>query len=121
MVREAVANEAQLALFRVLHNRVKWLGFRDLELCVGPARDLYDHVEDVAQLVRPEGDVMERRQDLASRFVGQVDAVLCERSNADAQLLREFTNALSRRTKRIWCANHSGRVLCCRHLGCCLG
>jgi hypothetical protein len=61
VVRETVANVAQATLFNVLLDRIEQLFFGYLHLCVGPARDLHDHVENAIVLVREEGNVMERR------------------------------------------------------------
>ena len=74
-MREAVADEAQSALFDVLLDRVEQFLLGDLHLGVGPTRHLDDHVEDAVGLVGKEGDVMEGRQD--SAVVLDVDAVLC--------------------------------------------
>ena len=65
LVREAVADVAELALLGVLEDGVELLLLGDLELAVGPAGDLDDHVEDGAVLVGKEGHVVERRDDLA--------------------------------------------------------
>ena len=62
MVGEAVANETQTALFDVLLDGVEWLLLGDLELGVGPARDLDNHVEDAIALVGKERNVVERRE-----------------------------------------------------------
>jgi hypothetical protein len=65
VVREAVANEAKLALLDILLDRVEGLLLGDLHLRVGPARDLDDHVEDAIALVSEERNVMEGRDDRA--------------------------------------------------------
>ena len=65
MVREAIADVAQLALFDVLFDGVKGLLLGDLHLGVGPTRNLDDHVEDVLVDIGEEGDVVEGRDDAA--------------------------------------------------------
>jgi len=74
VMREAVADEAQSALFDVLLDRVERLLLGYLHLGIGPTRHLDDHVEDAIGLVSKEGDVVEGRQD--SEVVLNVDAVL---------------------------------------------
>lgn len=79
VVREAVAHEAQRALLCVLDDGVEGLGLGDLELGVGPARDLDDHVEDGAgrdggRRGGEQRDVVERRHGRA--VVLNVHAVL---------------------------------------------
>lgn len=61
VVREAVADEAELALLNVLLDGVEGLILGDLELGVGPAGNLDDHVEDVLGLVGIQRNVVEGR------------------------------------------------------------
>ena len=63
VVWEAVANETQTALFDVLLDGIEWLLLADLELGVGPTRDLDNHVEDAIALVGKERDVVEGGED----------------------------------------------------------
>jgi hypothetical protein len=64
-MREAVADVAQSTLLDVLFDGVEGLLLGDLHLCVGPARNLDDHVEDTIALVGEERDVVEWRDDRA--------------------------------------------------------
>jgi len=61
MVGEAVADETELALLDVLFDGVEVLILGDLELSVGPARDLDDHVVDILGLVGVKRNIMEGR------------------------------------------------------------
>ena len=61
VVREAVADVAQTALLDILLDGVEGLLLGDLELRVGPARNLNDHVEDGLLLVGVKGYIVERR------------------------------------------------------------
>ena len=79
MVGEAVADVAEAALLDVLLDGVEGLLLGDLHLGVGPAGDLYDHVEDAIVLVGEEGDVMERRDNGAVLL--EEHAVLCVRKS----------------------------------------
>ena len=79
MVREAIADVAQLALFDVLFDGVKGLLLGDLHLGVGPAGDLDDHVENTIVLVGKEGDVVEGRHD--STILLDEDSVFCKGSS----------------------------------------
>lgn len=63
MVREAVANETKAALFDVLFDGVERFLLGNLHLCIGPAGDLDDHVQDAIVLVSKERDVVEGRKD----------------------------------------------------------
>jgi hypothetical protein len=65
VVREAVPHKAQLATLNVLLDGVERLVFGDLHLCVRPARNLDNHVQDTLVLVGEERNVMERRDDIA--------------------------------------------------------
>jgi hypothetical protein len=76
-MRETVPNEPQLALLDVLLDGVERLLLGHFQLCVGPAGDLDDHVEDAGGFVCEEGDVVEGGDDVAVLF--DVDAVLCVR------------------------------------------
>jgi hypothetical protein len=68
VVRKAVADEAQTALFYVLFDGVEGLFFAYFHLGVGPAGHLDDHVEDAIVLVGEEGDVVEGRDDATVVF-----------------------------------------------------
>jgi hypothetical protein len=61
MVGEAVADEAELALLDILLDGVERLILGDLELGVGPAGDLDNHVEDVVGLVGVQRNIVEGR------------------------------------------------------------
>ena len=65
VIRETVADVAQLSLLDVLLDGVEGLLLGDLHLRVGPARDLNNHVQDAIVLVGEEGDVVEGRDDAA--------------------------------------------------------
>jgi hypothetical protein len=60
MMREAVTDEAQAALFDVLFDGIEWLLLRDLHLRIGPTRDLNDHVEDTIALVGKKRNIVKR-------------------------------------------------------------
>ena len=79
VVREAVADVAQTALLDILLDGVEGLLLGDLELRVGPAGNLNDHVEDAIVLVGEERDVVEGRDDGLVGCPLDEDAVLCER------------------------------------------
>jgi len=70
---EAVANETQATLLDVLLDWIEWLLLGDLELCVGPTRDLDNHVEDAIALVGKERDVVEWGDDGSILF--RIDAM----------------------------------------------
>ena len=70
---EAVANETQTTLLDVLLDWIEWLLLADLELCVGPTRDLDNHVEDAIALVGKERDVVEWRDHSSILF--RIDAM----------------------------------------------
>ena len=76
MVGEAVPHEAQTALLDILLDGIELLLLGDLELGVGPAGNLDDHVEDALALVSEERDVVEGRDDGA--ILLDVDAMLCD-------------------------------------------
>ena len=71
---EAVANETQTALLDVLLDGVERFLLGDLELGVGPAGDLDNHVQDAIALVGKEGDVVEGGDD--GSVLLRIDAVL---------------------------------------------
>jgi len=71
---EAVANEAQAALFGILFDGVEGLLFGYFHLGVGPTGDLDDHVEDAIVPVGEKRDVVEGRDDLTVSF--SVDPVI---------------------------------------------
>jgi hypothetical protein len=58
MMRETVAHIAQPPLFDVLFDRIERFFLGDLHLCIGPAGNLNNHVEDAVVLVGEEGDVV---------------------------------------------------------------
>ena len=80
VVGEAVADVAQTAALDVLLDGVERLLLGGLHLCVRPAGDLDDHVEDAIVLVGEEGDVVEGRDDAAVLL--DVHPVLCGRTLA---------------------------------------
>lgn len=76
MMGEAVANEAQLALFDVLLDGIEGLLLADLHFGVGPAGNFDDHVQDTLILVGEERDIMERRDNRA--ILLNKDAMVCK-------------------------------------------
>jgi hypothetical protein len=74
VVREAVAHETESTLLDVLLDGVQGFLLGDLELGVGPARDLDDHVQDPGVLVGEEGDVVPGRD--GNAILLEVGAVL---------------------------------------------
>ena len=75
MVREAIADVAQLALFDVLFDGVKGLLLGDLHLGVGPTRNLDNHVQDALVGVGEQRNVMEGRYDSSILF--DEDTMVC--------------------------------------------
>ena len=63
MMREAVAHEPQSTTLHILLDWIERLLLGDLHLCIGPARDLDDHVENAIMLISKERNVMEGRED----------------------------------------------------------
>jgi len=76
---EAVANETQTTLLDVLLDWIEWLLLADLELCVGPTRDLDNHVEDAIALVGKERDVVEWRDHSSILF--RIDTMFWRRAD----------------------------------------
>ena len=74
VVREAVADETQATLLDVLFDGIECLFLGDLELGVGPAGDLDNHVEDAIALVGKERNVVEGGDDGSVLF--RVDAMI---------------------------------------------
>jgi len=74
MVGEAVPHKSQAALLDILLDGIELLLLGDLELGVGPAGHLDDHVEDALALVGEERNVVEGRDDRA--ILLDVDAML---------------------------------------------
>lgn len=68
LVGERIANVAQLALLRVLLEGVKRVPLADLDLGVGPARDLNNKVQNAVGLISVQRHVVEWRQRLARRL-----------------------------------------------------
>jgi hypothetical protein len=91
-VREAVADVAELALLGVLEDGVELLLLGDLELGVGPAGDLDNHVEDGAVLVGEEGDIVEGRDDLAVLLEEGAELCRCTRAVSVRQDLPASTS-----------------------------
>ena len=79
---EAVTDETQTALLDVLLDWIEWLLLGDLELCVGPTRDLDNHVEDAIALVGKERNVVEWGDDGSILF--RVDAMFWWRADESA-------------------------------------
>jgi hypothetical protein len=77
MVGEAVSNETQAALLDVLFDGVESLLFGDLQLGIGPTRDLNNHVEDAIVGVCEEGDVVKGRDD-GVVVLFDIYAMLCD-------------------------------------------
>lgn len=75
MVGETVSDETQTTLLNVLLDGVESLLLRNFHLSVGPSRDFNNHVEDPVVLVREEGNVMERGDDLTVTL--DENAVIC--------------------------------------------
>jgi hypothetical protein len=71
---EAVADVSQAALFDVLLDGIQELLLGDFHLCVSPAGDLNDHVEDAVVLIREQRYIMEWGDDAAIVF--DVDPML---------------------------------------------
>ena len=65
MVGEAVAHEAQAALFNILLDGIERLLLGNFHLGIRPAGNFDNHVENAIALIGEEGDVVERRDDLA--------------------------------------------------------
>jgi len=76
VVGEAVSDETELSLLGVLEDGVQGLALANLHLGVGPSRNFDNHVEDGLLLVRPQGDVVEGRQDIAGSLVLDENSVL---------------------------------------------
>jgi len=74
LVGEAVSDVSKLALLDVLLDGVEEFLLGDLELGIGPSRDLNNHVQNGLLLVGVEGDIVEWRDGLA--ILLDVDAVL---------------------------------------------
>lgn len=67
-MREAVPDVAKLAALDILLDGIEQLLLGDLHLCVRPAGNLNDHVENAIVLVREERDVVPGRDDIAVLF-----------------------------------------------------
>jgi hypothetical protein len=63
MVGETIANESQSALLNVLLDGIERFFLGHFHLCVRPARDFNDHVEDTVALICEERNVVEWRDD----------------------------------------------------------
>merc|ERR1712000_163459 len=74
LVGEAVSDVSKLALLDFLLDGVEEFLLGDLELGIGPSRDLNNHVQNGLLLVGVEGDIVEWRDGLA--ILLDVDAVL---------------------------------------------
>jgi len=74
LVGEAVSDVSKLALLDILLDGVEELLLGDLELGIGPSRNLDNHVQDGLLLVGIERNIMERRNGLA--ILLDVDSVL---------------------------------------------
>lgn len=62
---ETVSDKTKPSLFDILLDRIELFFLGNLHLSVRPARHLDDHVEDAIVLVCKEGNIMERRYDVA--------------------------------------------------------
>ena len=78
VVGKAVTNKAQTVFLNVLLDGVEGLLLGDLELRIGPARNLDDHVEDAAVLVGEKRDVVEWRNNLLVRVTLDEHTVLLD-------------------------------------------
>lgn len=65
MVGKAISDVAQPPLLDILLDRIERFFSGNLHLGVGPARNLYDHVEDAIVLISKERNVMEGGNDRA--------------------------------------------------------
>ena len=65
MVGEAVAHEAQTALFDILLDGIERLLLGNFHLGVRPAGNLDNHVENAIALIGEEWDIVERGDDQA--------------------------------------------------------
>ena len=65
VVGEAVADKPQAALLDVLLDGVEGLLLGDFHLCVGPARNLNNHIQDSIILVSEKRNVMEWGDDIS--------------------------------------------------------
>jgi len=68
VVGEAVAHVAQAALFNVLLDGIERLLLGNFHLGIRPAGNFDNHVENAIALIGKEGDIVERRDDLAVLF-----------------------------------------------------
>ena len=78
MMRKTVAHIAQPSLFYILFDRIERFFLGDLHLCVGPAGNLDDHVEDAVVLVGKEGDVVKGGNEGTILF--DEDSVVCKKA-----------------------------------------
>ena len=76
VVGEAVSDIAQATLLDVLLDGVERLLLGDFHLCIGPAGNLDDHVENAIVPICKERDVMERRDHELAVLLDE-DAVFC--------------------------------------------
>lgn len=65
MVGETVTDVAQLSTLDVLFDWVEGLLLGDFHLCVGPARNLNNHIQDSIILVSEKRNVMEWGDDIS--------------------------------------------------------
>jgi len=114
-VGEAVANESKLAFLHILFDGVpatggirRWFSqgesvggvvsqeflFRDLKLCVGPAGDFDNHVQDCLLLIGIERDIVEGRDR---------DAILL---NVGSEFVGVQSTNLARLVLRLLCVRH---------------
>jgi len=68
VVGEAVAHVAQAALFNVLLDGIERLLLGNFHLGIRPAGNFDNHFENAIALIGEEGDIVERRDDLAVLF-----------------------------------------------------
>lgn len=65
MMREAVSDETKFALFDILLDGVECFLFGDLHLCICPAGNFDNHVENAILPVGEKWDIMEGGDDIA--------------------------------------------------------
>lgn len=61
MVREAITHEARFVVLDILLDGIEGLFLADLQFCVGPARNLDNHVEDLVSFFCVERNVVKSR------------------------------------------------------------
>lgn len=91
MMREAVADEPQFTPFHVLLDGIERFLFGNLHLCVGPARNLHDHVEDTIVLISEKRNVVKGREDRAALL--NIHPMICKIMSLPSEKSLVFINA----------------------------